>query len=145
MVRCFLVVLTAALHVFNAEAFVQNGLTSVQNINVWQPDFPTHAYNRRKLEALPLRCTQSPNDGVFGSLFKTLFPSAEERRKEEVRRRRKWMPKPPSQTPEPAKEDCRPAINNYVPPEQSESGKVDIGISTHQINSIIPEKLPIQS
>ena len=95
--------------------------------SIW---LPAHACSRRKSGALSLQCTQ-PSDGqsdsVFGSFFKTLFPSAEERRKEEVRRRRKWMPKPTSHTPEPPKQESSPAVSNYVPPELSESGKVDIG------------------
>ncbi len=131
MIRCFLV-LVAALHVFNAEAFVQNGISSpFKKFDDRQQCFPAHAHSRRKSDASSLRCMQpsdSQSDDVFGSLFKKLFPSAEERRKEEVRRRRKWMPKPTSHTPEPPKQDSSPAVSKYVPPEQSESGKVDIGI-----------------
>ena len=131
MVRSF-GMLMAALQVFNTEAFMQTGVNSLQKLNALPLYVPSNTHNTRT-SAFPLLCKQ-PSDGsqgdVFGSFFKSLFPSAEERRKEEVRRRRKCTPKPPSNTPE-LTQDLSPAVNNYIPPEESESGKVDIGINSH--------------
>ncbi len=131
--RSIVVIFITAMHVFSATAFVQSGITSFEKNNVYHLSFKC-TRNKLKPDTSTLRCMQpgeNPSDGIMGSLFKALFPSAEERRKEEVRRRRKWMPKQPSSFIPETPRESSPAVNNYVPPEQSESGKVDIGMHAH--------------
>ena len=74
-----------------------------------------------------LRCSES-TDSVFEAFLKSLFPSPEERRKSEVRRRRAWSSKTTSNLQESShQENTSPKPSQYIPPEQSESSKVNIG------------------
>ena len=79
--------------------------------------------DKRSSALVALRCAE-PKDDVFATLFRSLFPSPEEIRKAEVKRRRAWSAKVVPKIEESAAPV--PPKLNYIPPELSESNKVDI-------------------
>jgi hypothetical protein len=81
----------------------------------------------------------SASDGMFEALFKSIFPSAEERRKTEVKIRRAWSSSvAPKLQDSGSQESTTPKTSNYVPPELSESNKVDIGICAIEFSYTFP-------